>query len=203
MDPNSGEAAAGEGAAGLRPLVLMVREEQVGAAGMDVEAGSQIAPGHRAALDMPTRPPAAPGAVPARQIRAGGLPQHEIPGVALERGHVDPRAGQQLVRAAAGQAAVFGVAGDGEQHVPFRRVGVAGVDQPLDQRDHLGDVLGGARLHIRRDDVELGEVRVEIGQRAFGDRADGLSAGGGARVDLVVHVRDVPDIGDARIQVAQ
>ena len=68
VQPDAGEAAAGEGAAALRQLVLVVRKDQVAAAAVDVEGLAQIAPRHGAALDVPARPAAAPGAVPARQV---------------------------------------------------------------------------------------------------------------------------------------
>src|SRR3546814_7606458 len=43
-----------------------------------------------------------------------------------------------------------------EQHVPFGGVGVSLFDQRLDQRDHLRDVIGRARLDIGRQAAERG-----------------------------------------------
>ena len=80
---------------------------------------------------------------------------------------------------------------------------MAAVDQPFDDGDHLGDVRGGARLHVGRQGAECGHVGVEIGRGAGGDGGDRLAGFGGAGVDLVVHVGDVADIGDARIEPAQ
>ena len=54
---------------------------------------------------------------------------------------------------------------DGEQHVALGGVGVAGGDQPLDQRDHLGDVLGRARLLVGRQVAERRHVGVELRAR--------------------------------------
>ncbi len=70
MQPDPGEAAAGEGAAALRHLVLVVREDQVAPAAVDVERLAEVAPGHGAALDVPAGTPASPRTLPARQVRA-------------------------------------------------------------------------------------------------------------------------------------
>src|SRR4029453_17873138 len=43
------------GRAGLRLLVLVVREAQVDATAVDVEGGAEVLPGHRRALDVPAR----------------------------------------------------------------------------------------------------------------------------------------------------
>ena len=181
----------------------MVRKDQVGAAAMDVERLAEIAPRHRAALDVPAGPAAAPRTVPSRQIGRRRLPQHEVAGIALVGRHVDPRAGQQLVRAASRQMSIRLETRHREQHMALRRIGMAGGDQPLDDLDHLRDVFRGARLLVRRQHAECRHVGMEVRRGARGDRADRLAALLGARVDLVVHVGDVAHVGDARIQHAQ
>ena len=181
----------------------MVREQQVGAAAVDVELLAEVAPGHGAALDVPARAPAAPGAVPAGKVRRAGLPQHEVAGVALVGGYVHAGAGDQVVRAAAGQCAVLREAGHREQHVALRGVGVAAGDQCLDDRDHFRHVGGGARLDVGWCVADGRHVGVEVGCGAGGQRADGLAGVGGACGDLVVHVGDVADVGDAGVERAQ
>ena len=52
-----------------------------------------------------------------------------------------------------------------EQHVALGDVGVALGDQRLDQRLHLRDVLGGARLDRRRQHAQRGDVVVELLRR--------------------------------------
>ncbi len=203
VNPIAGKAAAGKRAQALRAFVLVVREQQIPAAAVDVERLAEIAPGHGAALDVPARPTAPPGTVPARQVGRGRLPEHEVAGIALVRRHLDARAGQQLVWAAAGEPAVFGEASHCEQHMAFDRIGMTAGDQPLDQRDHLRDMPRGARLHLWRIDAERGERGVIAGGGARGDRVDRLAGLGGARVNLVVHVGDVADVGEARIEPAQ
>ena len=50
---------------GLGDLVLVVREDEVDAAGVDVEARAQVAHAHRGALDVPAGPARPDGRVPA------------------------------------------------------------------------------------------------------------------------------------------
>src|SRR5205814_1481546 len=66
MQPVTRQRRAAMGRAALRDLVLVVREDQVDAAAMDVEGLAEQGLAHRRALDMPARAAAAPGAVPAR-----------------------------------------------------------------------------------------------------------------------------------------
>jgi hypothetical protein len=90
-------------------------------------------------------------------------------------------------------------------------VGVAAGDERLAEPLHLLDVLGGARLYGRRQNAEGGDVVVELLLGRARHAADGLverevgEVLGGARVDLVVDVRDVADIGDVvgAVDVAQ
>ena len=83
----------------------------------------------------------------------------------------------------------------------FRDIGKAAGNQLFDDRAHLGDVLGGARLHRRGQAAERGDVILVLLIRLFGDLADRLVqrqpgiVAGGACVDLVVDVGDVADIG--------
>ncbi len=74
--------------------------------------------------------------------------------------------------------------------------------QRLDQRLHLRDVLGRARLHARRQHAERGDVLVELALGLLGDAANRLVQRQvavllrGPRVDLVVDVGDVAHVGD-------
>ena len=78
--------------------------------------------------------------------------------------------------------------------MPVRRIGVAGCDQLFDDDDHLGDMLRRARLHVRIKAAQRMRVFLKDRVRRLGQLADRDRALGGARVDLVVHVRDVAHI---------
>ena len=93
----------------------------------------------------------------------------------------------------------------------FGDIGDTEVDQALDHRLHAVDMLGGARLEGRLQAAQRLHVGLELRVGGLGDLADRLverQAGivaGGARVDLVVDVGDVADIGDVvvAVEVAQ
>jgi len=209
VQPDTGEMAARKGAAALRDLVLMMREEEIRAAAMDVEIGAEMAPGHGAALDMPAGPAAAPGALPARLVGPGGLPEHEIGRVALIGRDLDAGAGDHVLARAAGKPAIGGEARHREEHVvpdwvpdwvPLGTrgdIGVAAGDQALDQPDHLGDVEGRAGLDIGGQRAERRHILMEVTGRAGGEAGDRLARFGGAGDDLVIDIGDVADIGHA------
>ena len=124
--------------------------------------------------------PGRPGAaMPAGYGHAGspgfdGFHSTKSARVALVGRDFDPGAGDHLVERALRQLAVVRHRRHGEQHIVFGDVGVAGRDQPLDQRAHLGDVLGGARLDRRRQAAERGHVLVKLPVGFFRDPADRL-----------------------------
>lgn len=78
-----------ERAAALRDLVLVMREDEIETAGVDVEGLAQELAAHGRALDVPARPAATPRARPARLLRRRGLPQHEVGGILLVGRDVD------------------------------------------------------------------------------------------------------------------
>ncbi len=129
-----------------------------------------------------------------------GFHSTEVAGVALVGCHLDPRASQQLIRSAARQAPVRGIAPDREQHMALGFVGMARDDQRLDQLNHFGHVRGGPRLLIRREVAERLHVSVEFRRGIGCDCADRLPCLQCPRGDLVLDVGDVAHIGHAREQ---
>ena len=85
---------------------------------------------------------------------------------------------------------------------------MAGFNQPLDQRAHLGNVFGRPRLYRRRQTTERGDIFVKLPVGCFGDFPDGFVQRQrwivlrGARVNLIVNVSDVADIRDMLRAVA-
>ena len=192
-----------EGRAALRDLVLVMREDEVEAAGVDVEGLPEQRAAHSGALDVPARTAAAPGARPARLRVGRGFPQHEVGRVLLVGRDLDPGARDQLVMRAARQTAIVFHAGHVEEHMALGCIGMAARDQALDQRDHLAHVLGGPRLDVGWESSKPAHVALVGGGRALRQRVDRLPVLGGAHHDLVVDVRDIPDIGHARIAPLQ
>src|SRR5690606_28139543 len=94
--------------AALGQLVLVVGKDQVDAAAVDVESLAQVPPGHGRTFDMPARPTATPGGVPAALGVVRRLPQDEVHRVLLVWSDIDTRACQHLVHAAPGEPAITG-----------------------------------------------------------------------------------------------
>jgi hypothetical protein len=86
VQPVADERLAG-GALRLRDLVLVVREDEVFATGMDVEGGTQCSHAHGGALDVPAGPALPQGVCHAaptlRSTSFAPLPQREIAGIGL------------------------------------------------------------------------------------------------------------------------
>src|SRR5690606_9329182 len=83
VHPVAGETVAR--GLGLRDLVLVVREDQVDAAAVDVERRPQILGGHRRALQVPAGAAGAPRGRPGGLAGLLALPQREVARVALAR----------------------------------------------------------------------------------------------------------------------
>ena len=182
------------GASALGGFVFVMREGQVRAAAVNVDARSQMLADHGGALDVPAGAASAPRAVPARQLRARGLPEHEILGVLLVGRHLHPSAVQHVLQGAPGQAAVGRIGRHMKQHMAFGLVGEALGDQGLDHGQDLGDVLRGSRLLIRGQDAEGLHIFVVGLGMAFGERLDGLAFRQRLAVDLVIDIGDVADV---------
>jgi hypothetical protein len=67
-------------------------------------------------------------------------------------------------------------------------IGDAASNEPLDQRDHLGDVLGGLGIDVRRQDAERRHVLALGGDVALGDLGGGDARVVGASDDAIVHI---------------
>ena len=199
MHPVAHELSPVVGRDGLGHLVLVVGKDQVLAAAVDVERQPQMRLAHRRTLEVPARPAAAPGAVPARLIVSARLPQHEIGRVLLVRRDLDPGARDHLLAVAVRQPPVVRHRGDAEQDVAFGHIGVAFSDQRLDHGDHLVDVLAGLGLGVGLEHAQRRHVVVERPGETPRQLIDRLAGLLGGVDDLVVDVGDVADVGDAAV----
>ena len=79
-------------------------------------------------------------------------------------------------------------------------IGDAAVNELVDHGAHFFDILSGARLDVRRQAAERGDIFVELPLGRFrhlGDRfveRQVREVAGSARIDLVVDVGDVADV---------
>ena len=140
----------------LRELVLVVREDEIEAAAVDLERVAEGVLGHRRALDVPAGAAAAPRRVPcgvlARLVR---LPEREVAGILLERIRLLLL---DLVGTLPREPAVAGVARDAEVDVAVYRIRMPGVDERGDERDDRVDALGRLRQHVRHPEPEIARV---------------------------------------------
>ena len=143
----------------LRDLALVVREHQIHAASVDVEAFAQVTGTHRRALHMPAGEPLSPRRRPAHDMLGRCLlPQREVIGVALVALPVQlARVGDDVVEVTTRKPAViiFGVV---FLHVEIDRavrlVGKAVGEDLLDELDLLDDMPRGIGFDRRGLDVE-------------------------------------------------
>ena len=152
---------------------------------------------------MPAGIPATPGRLPLLEIaRLRGAPEREVERVPLVRVHLDTGAGLPFVGRLGVQTRPVSREGRRiEVHTVRCDVRVALRDEPLDERDHLGNVVGGLRDHVRILDVQLPPVDHELRRVALGhrERVEPLAARAEGHLVLAPGVRvvdQVPDVGD-------
>jgi hypothetical protein len=191
MHPVTGELLAGEGF-GLGDLVLVVREDQVVAAAVDVDLLAQDGQVHGRAFDVPAGASLTPGTVPGRFPGLGSFPDGEVHRVLFFFFDLDARPGLHVVDLTAGEFAVFRVPGDAEVDIPvLSQIGKALVNQALDHGLDPVHGLGGARVGCGGQDVQVRQVLAVGLDIGFGQylRVHALLVGA---VDyLVIHIREV------------
>ena len=200
MHPVAGELAA-VGALALGDLVLVVGEDEVLTAAVEVDGLAQMGAAHGAALDVPARTAHAVGALPCGLAGLCGLPDGEVGGVFLQVVlHLAAQlavAALEVVQLEVAQLAVLGVALDAEVDVAVLcDVGVAALDEVFHDVEDLLDVLGSAGLDGGLFAVQTGGILEVLGLEALGDFLHGSTLLLALLDELVVDVGDVGDIDD-------
>ena len=145
---------------------------------------------------MPARPPPAPRRRPPRQIVRRRLPQNEIHRVFFVRRNFDPGARDHIIDRPARERAIGLIRPDTKQDMPLGDIGVTLGHQIFDHRHHGPDPFSGARHVVRLQRADRRHI-VQIPARGFvGDVPNRPSGLDGTRVYLVIHIREVPHIGD-------
>ena len=200
VHPVMREGVVAVGALRLCDLVLVVREHQILAAGVDVEGLAEVAGAHRGALDVPAGATGAPRRRPRRLAGLGALPQREVERAALAIVDGDAGASLEIIEGLLRQLAVAGEGRDLEVHVAVDRVGLAALDQARGDLDDLIDVRRHPRLDVGRQHAEHPHVGVvQIGVAVgVGQPVDARRRRRGE--DLVL---DVGDVADERHLVAE
>ena len=150
VEPRADERLAGRRLA-LGDLVLVVREDEVDAAGVDVERRPEVGHAHRRAFDVPAGPARADGRLPDRLAGLGTLPQGEVADVVLAvLVGLDPLPHPQALGVETGQPPVGRPRRDPEEdRAVVGPVGVAALEQRRDEGDDLVDVAGRPRQDVR------------------------------------------------------
>ena len=207
MHPVPAEGAA-VGALALGDLILMMGEDQILTAGVQVDGFAKVLAGHGAALDMPAGAAVTPRALPVGLAGLGGLPDCEIGGVLLQiivhlaaQGTV---AALQIIEVEVAQLAVVRVRLDAEIDIAVaRHIGVAGLHQILDDTDDLADMLGRTGTHGRRHDIQSIGILDVLGLKLAGNLLHGGPLLLPLLDELVINVGDVGDIVDLAAAVFQ
>ena len=188
----------------LRDFILVMREYEVFAAQVQVEARPEQLHAHRAALDVPAGPAFAPRAGPEHLaiLRHARLPKREVSDrllLVFVAAHPLPHA--HLIKIQFHQLPIPGAAAaiflDAEIDRAIRSlVGQAARQELLNERNDLPHVLSRARCLLRQAAVEGLEV-VEKGRLELAGELPERRAGLADALDnLVVHVGDIHHLRD-------
>ena len=196
VEPVADERLPAAGLA-LRDLVLVMGEDVVDTARVDIECLAEILEAHGRALDVPSRPAGPEGAVPVRLVFLPCLPQNKIAGrLLLVFVGVDPRTIEQLAPLDSRQTTVIRECPYPEVERSLAHIGDALVPERFDHADHLGDVVRCARIELgslHAQDIKSLEERPYVGFRVFGQGHALLLA---LADRLVIHVGEVHHLGD-------
>ncbi len=184
-------------------LVLVMREDKVVAAAVDVKLRTETPRAHGGAFDVPAGPPGSPRAVPRGLPRLRALPQREVHRVLLALVHLYPRARVHLIKPAVAELSVIGVTQHPEVHVAIERVRVSHLDEPRNVRDNVLNHRARAwilvrALHVQR--VHVAQELVGVPGRELIPRYPELT---GPVNYLVIHIRKVLDVANIEALVLQ
>ncbi len=171
----------------------MMRKEQVGAAGMEVDRLSQVVHGHGRTFHVPPGTPGTPGAVPEGLLPPAAFPEREVQGVPFFFTGFNPGPGQELLPFLAGKSAIGRKTGGIEIDITRTLIGQPFLLQAADQSHDLGDMGSGPGVMIRRADLQSGGVFPVGGDEAPRQVSHPNSLLGGAADHLVVDIGIILD----------
>ena len=183
-------------------------ENQVLTAAVQVDGLAQMGAAHGAALDVPAGAAHTVGAFPCGLAGLSGLPDGEVGGVFLQAiVHLAAQlavAALQIVQLQVTQLAVLRVALDAEVDIAvLGDVGVAGVDQILNDIEDLLDVLGSAGLDGGLLAVQAGGILEVLSLKALGNFLHGSALFLPLFDELIIDIGDVGHIDDLVAAVFQ
>src|SRR5215472_5914641 len=194
VEPVARERLARGGFA-LGNFVLVMRKGEVYAAGVNVERFTEIFHGHGGALYVPARTAGADGGFPEMLARFRRFPKRKVPRTFfLVAVIVDARAGLNAGEIDFGEFSVVRKPGDAIVDRTFARIRESFLLKPLDELNHVLDVVGGANPVFGGFDAERFAIVEESLRKFFGVVANVFSCRGGVGDNAVVHVREIDDV---------
>ena len=107
VQPVVHEGMAASAALGLSNFVLVMRENQIAAAAVEVEGFTQIFHAHSGAFDVPARAAIAPGARPGGFAGFSRFPQSKVHGVLLAVVHIHASTSHHILDITSGQLTIM------------------------------------------------------------------------------------------------
>ena len=149
---------------------------------------------------MPPRPSGPPRALPGWLALLRAFPQGEVGRVLFPLARLHARACSHGVDIATRQLPVIGLAPHAEVHIAVCLIGVPLLDQSFDHLDNRRDLLRGPGEEVRRGDVQLSHLFVELFYVARGQLAHRHALGVRAHDQLVFDVGVVLHVLDSEAE---
>ena len=193
----------------LGDLGLVMGEDVVDAAAVDVDGLAEKSGRHGAALDVPSGTPLSPRALPSDGSILGdpGLPEGEVgDGFLLVLVARNPLSGALSLQIDMGELSVIREGCDAEiEGAILGLIGVAALHERGDHRNHPGDLLGigGRRIGLRGEEAQGLCILEEGLLEGTGVVAEGHAGGMGSPDRLVVDIREVHHAADHEAPLAE
>ena len=168
VHPDIGKSAARR-ALTLRDFVLVMRENEVSAAAVNVDCVADIVARHRRALDVPARSALAERRIPVRLAGFRCLPHGKIHRVALFLADFDTRTRLQIVERLVRELAVLVEFRGFKVHVPVNLIRVTLVNKRLYDIDDDVHILGYFGVNIGSANVQALRVDEVLPDCVFGN----------------------------------
>ena len=156
----------------LCDLVLMVRENKILTARMDVDLLAEISLGHNRALDVPARTAVAPRRLPGGLTLFLGLPEYEIERIFLLILSGDlqiAETGTEIIEVLARKLAVSTETSRAEIDRTVFRICMPAVDKRIDHVNHIRDFFRSLRMNRRRTNIHAFHILLALCDITLGD----------------------------------
>ena len=151
-------------------FIFMMRENEVLAAGMNVQLSSTVLRCHNATLRVPARSSFTPRRIPVRFSHLFRLPEHEIGGTLLLflSGNLQlPKTGTKLVHVLVGKLSVSGKSARIIIYRSVHRISKALLHQSINEGNHPSDFFRSLRMRCRFLNIQILHILFHFGNIAL------------------------------------